>query len=61
VDEPELFVIDGGALAGADAELVVSPRGTPHVWAIDDELVVTVAGDASADELRRMAESFSVR
>jgi len=59
VDEPEPFVVGDGALAGADAELVVSPRGTPHVWAIDDRLVVTVAGDASAVELRRLAESFA--
>jgi hypothetical protein len=58
-DEPEPFVVGDGALAGADAELVVSPRGTPHVWAIDNRLVVTVAGDASGDELRRMTESFS--
>ena len=61
VDEPEPFDIGGGALAGADAALVVSPRGTPHVWAIDDTLVATVGGDASADELRRMAVSFSRR
>ena len=61
IDEPEPFVIGGGELAGADAELVVSPRGIPHVWTIEDGLVVTVAGDASADELRRMAESFSTR
>ncbi|HVF15143.1 MAG TPA: hypothetical protein VM942_11120 [Acidimicrobiales bacterium] len=60
-DEPELFVVGAGDLAGADAALVVSPRGTPHVWTIDDQLVVTVAGDASAEELRRMAESFSAR
>ena len=37
----------------------MSPRGIPHVWTIDDRLVVTIAGDASADELRRMAESFA--
>ncbi len=61
VDTPTPFVIGEGALAGADAELLVSPRGIPHVWAIDDRLVVTVAGDASADELRRMAESFTTR
>lgn len=34
-------------------------RGVPHVWAMDDRLVVTVAGDASPEELRRMAESFA--
>lgn len=61
IDEPEPFVVGGGALAGADAELVLSARGIPHVWTIDDRLVVTIGGDASADELRRMAESFGSR
>ena len=61
LDEPERFVVGRGELAGAAAELVLSARGTPHVWTIDDRLVVTVAGDASAEELRRMAESFTTR
>lgn len=59
VDRPEAFTVAGGALAGAQAELLVSPRGVPHVWTIDSRLVVTVAGDASAAELRRLAESFA--
>ena len=59
VDQPERFTVAGGALAGAQAEVVVSPRGVPHVWTIDSRLVVTVAGDASAEELRRLAESFA--
>ncbi len=59
VDQPQRFSVAGGALAGAQAELVISPRGVPHVWTIDDRLVVTVAGDADAEELRRMAESFA--
>jgi hypothetical protein len=58
-DEPEPFEVAGGALAGSAAELVVSTRGTPHVWSIDDRLVVTVGGDASRQELRQMAESFA--
>jgi hypothetical protein len=60
-DVPEPFVVGRGALAGASAELVLSARGTPHVWSVDDRLVVTISGDASGDELRRMAESFSPR
>ncbi len=60
-DEPVPFVVGAGALAGADAELVISALGIPHVWTIDDRLVVTVTGDASADELRHMAESFTPR
>jgi hypothetical protein len=59
VDQPQRFTVGAGALAGAQAELVVSPRGVPHVWTMDDRLVVTVAGDASPGELRRMAESFA--
>jgi hypothetical protein len=54
-----LFTVRAGALAGADAQLNLSPRGTPHVWTIDDTLVVTVAGNASGEELRRMIESFA--
>lgn len=60
-DVPEPFLVGGGALAGAQAELVVSARGTPHVWTVDDRLVVTVSGDATGDELRRLAESFAPR
>jgi len=59
VDQPERFTVAGGALAGAQAALVVSPRGVPHVWTIDPRLVVTVSGDATADELRRLAEAFA--
>jgi hypothetical protein len=59
VDQPQRFTVAAGALAGAQAELVISPRGVPHVWTIDDRLVVTIAGDASADELRGLAESFA--
>lgn len=58
-DEPQPFRLSSGALAGSRAELVLSPRGIPHVWAIGDQLVVTVAGDATGDELERMAESFA--
>ena len=58
-DEPQPFTVAAGALAGAQAGLVLSPRAVPHVWAINDRLVVTVAGDASGEERRRMAESFT--
>ena len=58
VDQPQRFTVAGGALAGARAELVLSPRGLPHVWTVDDRLVVTIGGDAGGEELRRMAESF---
>ena len=59
VDQPERFTVGAGALTGAQAELVLSPRGIPHVWTLDSRLVVTVAGDATAEELRRLVESFA--
>ncbi len=58
-DQPDRSTVPSGALAGARAEVVVSPRGIPHVWTIDDRLVVTVSGDATAAELRGMADSFA--
>lgn len=61
VDDPEKLTIRRGALRGASAELVVVPRGIPHVWALGDDLVVTVAGALSRDELVRVAESLEQR
>jgi len=58
-DQPDRYTVAGGALTGARAEVVISPRGAPHVWTIDSRLVVTVAGDATAAELRSMADSFA--
>ncbi len=58
LDEPERFTVATGDRAGALAELVLSPRRVPHVWTFDDDLVTTVSGDASGEELRRMVESF---
>jgi hypothetical protein len=57
-DQPQRFTVAQGALTGATAELVVTLGGTPHVWAINDHLVVTVSGDASRDEFARMIASF---
>lgn len=57
-DVPEPFTVPSGRLAGAAAELVVNFTSQPHVWTIDDRLVVTVGGDATADELRRIVASF---
>jgi hypothetical protein len=45
-------------LVVARAAGLPSPRGVPHVWAMDDRLMVTVASDASPEELRRMAETY---
>jgi hypothetical protein len=59
VDEPERVRIGAGALRGAEAELVLAPRGIPHLWARTDSLVVTIGGDLSRAELVRVAESLS--
>jgi hypothetical protein len=57
VDTSEQILLRDGALSGVTAELVIVPRGIPHLWAVTDELVVTVAGDLSRAELVRVAES----
>jgi hypothetical protein len=61
LDHPEPVTLSGGALAGADARLVIAPRGIPHLWATTSRLVVTVGGDLSRDELLRVAESLQER
>jgi outer membrane lipoprotein-sorting protein len=61
VDEREQLTIDRGALAGQQAELVVVPRGIPHLWALADEVVVTVGGDLSRAELIEVTESLTRR
>lgn len=58
-DSPERITIRSGALAGEAAELLIVPRGIPHVWALSDELVVTVGGDLSRAELVRITESLA--
>jgi hypothetical protein len=61
VDHPERVDVSTGALAGADAELVLSPRALPHLWALTNRLVVTVGGDLGRSELTRVAESLHAR
>jgi hypothetical protein len=57
-DEPENVTLAGGALAGVEAELLIVPRNMPHIWALTDDLVVTVAGDLSRQELIQVARSL---
>lgn len=59
VDRPRRFAVRAGALRGTSAELLVVPQGIPHVWALDDALVVTVAGDLSEAELISVLESLA--
>lgn len=56
--QPEEVVLADGALAGADAHLVVSPRAIPHLWTVTEQLVVTVAGNVGRDELLDVANSM---
>lgn len=58
VDERPRVRISAGALAGERAEVVIVPRGIPHLWSVTDELVVTVGGDLSRAELVRVTESL---
>jgi hypothetical protein len=61
VDHPERVALGDGALAGADAQLLLAPRAIPHVWALTDRLVVTIGGDLSRGELLRVAGSLRAR
>ena len=48
-----------GSFAGATAMVVVAPKiTTPHLWAVKDGLLLTVAGTASERELVMIAESL---
>jgi hypothetical protein len=60
-DEPERVRLSRGALDGIEVELLIVPRNTPHIWALTDKLVVTIAGDLSRAELLAVAESLQVR
>ena len=61
VDHPEPVVPETGVLRGSEAQVVVSLHGMPHLWALDDGLVVTVAGDLSRAELVAVAGSLRPR
>jgi len=53
--------IASGAFAGATARiLVASTTSAPHLWAVKDGVLLTVAGGATADELLKVAESLQV-
>jgi hypothetical protein len=53
--------ISSGAYAGVTARiLAVSTTSAPHLWAMKDGVLLTVAGAATADELLAVAESLEV-
>jgi hypothetical protein len=57
--------LQGGALSGLEAHVVAGAWAYPHLWVVvpesvgGEKLVVTVAGDATADELVAVAESLA--
>jgi hypothetical protein len=51
--------IPGGAFRGVTAQVVVAPvTTTPHLWAVKDGVLLTVAGSATAEELLAVAASL---
>ena len=42
--------LERGAPSGVEARLLVVPLAVLHVWALTDDLVVTVAGDLGRTE-----------
>ena len=61
IDDPETVELTTGALAGARAELQIDPRAVPHMWILGEELVVTISGDLSKEELLVVAGSLQPR
>jgi hypothetical protein len=61
VDHAQTPAIRSGALAGSDAQLVLSPHTVPHIWALTDQLVVTIGGDLTQRELELVANSLNTR
>ncbi len=60
-DRPERVILGRGTLSGVEAKLLLVPRNAPHLWALGDELVVTVSGELGRAELVRVAESLEAR
>ena len=51
--------IRAGAFAGKTARVVVAPGTTvPHLWAVKDGVLLTIAGSATTDELLAIAASL---
>jgi len=59
IDSPETVTLASGEFAGGSAEIVVNIRTMPHLWAMNDTLVVTITGDLTRDELLAVAESLA--
>jgi hypothetical protein len=47
-----------GAFAGARGAVVIAPLTIPHLWAVKDGILLTVAGDCSAEQMLAIADSM---
>jgi hypothetical protein len=61
VEKGERVRFSSGALAGRIGELVIDPLEAPHVWTLTEDLIVTVSGDLTRDELLEVAEALEPR
>jgi hypothetical protein len=59
VDTPERVALSSGAFTRNTAEILINILTPPHLWAMNDSLVVTVSGDLTRDELLAVAESLA--
>jgi hypothetical protein len=59
IDTPERVVLQKGAFSGSTVELLVDARAVPHLWAMNDALVLTVSGDLTRAELLAVAGSLA--
>ena len=57
---PVAVRLTSGALAGRRAWIVTGPLMIPHLWAVKDGVLLTIAGAATHDELVAVAESMKV-
>ncbi len=58
IDSRTPVKVTDGAFAGARGAVVIAPLTIPHLWAVKDGVLLTVAGDCSAEELLAIAESM---
>jgi hypothetical protein len=58
-DRTEPTRLRSGAMSGTEARVGIYPLVWPHLWAHNDALVLTIAGDLTRAELVRVAESLT--
>ncbi len=59
LENPQPVNLTAGAFTGDPAYLHPGPVPTPHLWAIGRKLVLTVSGDVTADEIKKISESIA--